>query len=216
MSCHQFGADGYALNGKLLENTYEEWKASPAAQEGLQCQSCHMPDRRHLWRGIHDPEMVKAGLEIALATDRAHYAPGVELRLTLTITSTRVGHYFPTYVTPRIVVRAALLDARGGTIAGSREEAAIGREATLDLSREVADTRIPPGGRFAFEYRRRLDRAGVRVAVAVTVFPDYFYTGFFESLLANGAGAGAAQIREALEATRRSAYTVFARTVPLT
>ncbi len=84
MSCHQFGADGYALNGKLLENTYEEWKASP----------------------------------------------------------------------------------------------------------------------------------GLRVAIAVTVFPDHFYTEFFESLMAGGAGA--AQIREALEATRRSAYTVFARTVPLT
>ncbi len=23
-----------------------------------QCQTCHMPDRRHLWRGIHDSDMV--------------------------------------------------------------------------------------------------------------------------------------------------------------
>ena len=54
-SCHQFkAADGLALNGKPLENTYEEWRRSPAARRGLQCQNCHMPDRRHLWRGIHD------------------------------------------------------------------------------------------------------------------------------------------------------------------
>src|SRR2546426_5119071 len=33
-SCHQFTADGFALNGKLLENTYNEWKASRFAREG--------------------------------------------------------------------------------------------------------------------------------------------------------------------------------------
>jgi hypothetical protein len=33
--CHQFPSDGFALNGKLLENTYAEWKASPFAQASL-------------------------------------------------------------------------------------------------------------------------------------------------------------------------------------
>ena len=55
-SCHQFTPDGFALNGKLLETTYNEWKASRFAREGVQCQDCHMPDRRHRWRGIHDPD----------------------------------------------------------------------------------------------------------------------------------------------------------------
>ena len=36
-SCHQFTPDGFALNGKLLENTYREWKASRFAREGVQC-----------------------------------------------------------------------------------------------------------------------------------------------------------------------------------
>src|SRR2546425_2713614 len=44
--CHQFGPDGYALNGTLLENTYAEWKASRFAAAGAQCQHRHMPDRR--------------------------------------------------------------------------------------------------------------------------------------------------------------------------
>src|SRR5262245_19446196 len=60
--CHQFEPSGLALNGKLLENTYDEWKASRFPREGMQCQDCHMPDRRHLWRGIHDPDMVRSGL----------------------------------------------------------------------------------------------------------------------------------------------------------
>lgn len=68
--CHQFPDDGFALNGKLLENTYAEWKASPYAREGVQCQDCHMPDRRHLWRGIHDPEMVKQGVMVDLKTSK--------------------------------------------------------------------------------------------------------------------------------------------------
>ena len=215
-SCHQFTPDGFALNGKLLENTLEEWRASPAARQGLGCQDCHMPDRSHLWRGIHDPEMVKSGVEVALATERPRYRPGDELQARLTITSTRVGHYFPTYVTPRVVARAELVDRAGRPVPGSVEERAIGREVPLDLSREIADTRIPPGGRFILSYRRPLDRPGLSLRVSVTVYPDHFYTGLFESLLASGAGAGTAQIREALEVTRRSPFVIFKQDIPLT
>jgi hypothetical protein len=212
-SCHQFAPGGLALNGKLLENTFEEWRASPAARQGRQCQDCHMPDRRHTWRGIHDPDMVKSGLRIELAIRRP---PGGEVRATVRIANTGVGHAFPTYVTPRVLVRAELVDGSGDPVPGSREERAIGRDVTLDLSREIADTRIPPGGRFSFTYARRLDGGGLRLSVRVIVYPDHFYTGFFEALLQGGAGAGEAQIREALEATRRSAFVIYERDIPLT
>ena len=75
---------------------------------------------------------------------------------------------------------------------------------------------IAPGGRFTFTYSRRLDRPGLRLAVAVTVIPDAFYVRFFEAILANGVGPGTAQIREAFDETRRSSYTIFSRDVPLT
>jgi cytochrome c554/c'-like protein len=215
-SCHQFGPNGLSLNGKSLENTYEEWRRSPAARQGLQCQDCHMPDRRHRWRGIHDPDMVKSGIRIRLATNKPRYRPGERLRATLTIASVKVGHYFPTYVTPRVVVRAELLDATGAVIPDSVEERAIGRQVPLDLSREIADTRIPPGGRFTLRYARRLEQRGSRLRVTVTVFPDHFYTGFFEALLAAVTDEGEAALREALEDTRRSAFPVFSREVPLT
>ena len=215
-SCHQFQPTDLRLNGKLLENTYVEWEASPAARQGLQCQSCHMPDRRHLWRGIHDPDMVRSGVEIALATDRPRYRPGDEVRATLTIRSVRVGHYFPTYVTPRVVTRGELLDAAGTPVPGSAQERAIGRDVPLDLSREIADTRIPPGGRFTFRYRQRPTRPGVSLRITVTVFPDHFYTRFFQALLDAGAGEGTAQIQEALEGTRRSPFVIFSRDITLT
>ncbi|HEV8439090.1 MAG TPA: multiheme c-type cytochrome [Methylomirabilota bacterium] len=214
--CHQFGPDGFALNGKPLENTYEEWRVSPAARRGQQCQDCHMPGRRHLWRGIHDRAMVKSGIRINVVTERVRYRPGQRLRATLTIANTGVGHYFPTYVTPRVVVRAELVDAAGRRVPQSVEERAIGREVLLDLSREIADTRIAPGGRFALKYERPLDGGGLSLRATVTVLPDHFYTGFFEALLASGAGEGAVQLQEALEASRRSSFVIFSRVIPLT
>jgi hypothetical protein len=215
-SCHQFGPDDLALNGKPLENTYEEWRASPAGRLGRQCQDCHMPDRRHLWRGIHDPEMVRSGIEVTVRTDRPHYRPGDEVRATVRVQNSGVGHYFPTYVTPHVVVRTALVDRAGTAVPGSLQEDRIAREVALDLSREIGDTRIPPGGAREVTYHRRMDRGELRLRVTVTVYPDHFYTRFFESLLASGAGAGTHEIRQALEATRRSAFEVFRRELPLT
>ena len=214
-SCHQFAPNGFAVNGKLLENTYEEWRASPAARRGLQCQDCHMPDRRHLWRGIHDPEMVKSGVEVKLTAARRRDRAGDFVRATLTIANTGVGHYFPTYVTPRVLARAELRDASGQPIAESAQERAIGRDVPVDLSREIADTRIPPGGRFTMKYSGRLDRPGLSLRVTVTVLPDEFYTRFFEALLENGAGDGARDIETALDASRRSAFVIWTRDIPL-
>lgn len=175
-----------------------------------------MPDRRHLWRGIHDPEMVRSGLTITARAGAARYRPGDAISVTLAVESTRVGHAFPTYVTPRVVLSAELVDQAGEVVAGSREEQEIARQVTLDLEREIADTRLMPGKKAVLQYRRRVDRAGLRARLSVVVYPDAFYTRFFEALLAQGAGRGEAQIREALEATRRSPFIVFEREIPLT
>lgn len=58
--CHQF--EEPAPNGKPLENTLREWEASGFAERGVTCQASHMPDRRHLWRGIHDFDMTRSGV----------------------------------------------------------------------------------------------------------------------------------------------------------
>jgi hypothetical protein len=205
--CHQFEADGYALNGKPLQDTYAEWKASRFAAAGTQCQDCHMPDRRHLWRGIHDDDMVRRGLTITLV-DEAPAVPG-EVAARLVVENTGVGHRFPTYVTPLVILRAELVDAQRRVVAGTRVERRIGREVTLDLVREVADTRLAPGERAELAYAHALEREAVAARFSVVVYPDAFYTAFFEALLRQGAGRGKQDIRRALDATRRSAFVVF-------
>ena len=175
-----------------------------------------MPDRRHLWRGIHDPEMVRSGITIALVTDKERYRPGDSVAATLTITNSKVGHHFPTYVTPRVVARAELFDGSGRLVSGSVEERIIAREVSPDLSRELSDTRLAPRESLVLRYRRPLDRPGLQLKVTVTVYPDHFYTGFFESLLAPGAGKGIPQLREALAATRRSPFVLYEKALSLT
>jgi len=201
--CHQFGPEGFALNGKPLENTYNEWRASRFAAAGVQCQDCHMPDRRHLWRGIHNPDMVKAGLTI-----RVESGPK---SVVLRVENSGVGHAFPTYVTPLVVLRAELIDGTGQPVDGSRREHVIARRVAMDLSREVSDTRLLPGERAELRWTRRAVPVEQRLRLSVVVYPDAFYTRFFESVLAQGAGRGAAQIRQALETSRRSEFTVFER-----
>lgn len=212
--CHQFTPKGFALNGKLIQDTYAEWQASRFAREGVQCQDCHMPDRRHLWRGIHDPAMVASGVEITVAPESPRLVVGQDFTVTLEVRSTRIGHAFPTYVTPRVVLRGELVDA-GGPVAGTRREVVIARQVELDLSRELSDTRLLPGQSARLSYAGRADRPDSRVRLAVIVEPDAFYTDFFEALLAQGAGRGEAQIREALEASRRSPFVLFERELPV-
>jgi cytochrome c554/c'-like protein len=210
--CHQFTAKGFALNGKLLQDTYAEWRASPFAREGVHCQDCHMPDRRHLWRGIHDRAMVASGVEVSVTPDTSSLAVGRDFAVTLELRNTRVGHAFPTYVTPRVLLRGELLEAVG-PVAGSRREVVVAREVALDLSRELSDTRLLPGQSARLTYAGRVARPETRLRLSVIVEPDAFYTAFFETLLAQGAGRGEAQIREALEASRRSPFTLFEREI---
>ncbi len=177
--CHQF-FDDPGVNGKPVENTYREWLASPQAAAGRSCQSCHMPDRAHLWRGIHDPEMVRAAVEVELgglatAEDRL----GAELSLH----SREIGHAFPTYVTPRVFLAVWQEDAAGREIAGTRVEDVVGREIDFGSWEEVFDTRIPAGESRILRYDevRRPDATGL--VGQVRVDPDFHYRGVFASLL---------------------------------
>jgi hypothetical protein len=208
--CHQFGPDGYALNGKLLENTYHEWRASRYGGDGKTCQGCHMPDRRHLWRGIHDPETVRQGVTIALVLDQERYRVGDRMAATISLANTGVGHAFPTYVTPKVLVRFELLDREGKPVPGGVHEERIGREVTLDLATELFDTRIAPGEVRAVSFARSIDRQGLRLRVSVVVAPDDFYAQFFEAIVRTARTRRARSLlQQALDRVRRSAFTIF-------
>jgi len=214
--CHQFPPGEYALNGKLMENTYNEWLASDYARQGVQCQDCHMPDRRHLWRGIHDPAMVKKAVTITVSGAQNPLRVGDMLEASIRVLNSGTGHYFPTYVTPKVFVRAQLLGAAGEAVSGSLREAIIGRETTPDLSREIYDTRIAPGDFVDISYAQPLPRPGLQLWIEVRVEPDHFYERFYRGLLQNGAPQqGRAAIEQALANAQQSSFVIFERTLPL-
>ena len=210
--CHQFAEGAFALNGKLLENTYAEWQASPYAEEGVQCQGCHMPDRRHLWRGIQDPDMVRQAMTVDVSPLGPSYSPGDTLQATITVTNSGAGHHLPTYVTPKIFVRGDLIDTGGEAIADSFQEAVIGREITLNLSREVYDTRIAPKASLDFGYQMTLPDDAAAFRVRIVVHPDHFYQRFFEAVLRRDQGSpGRGHLEAALHKSSTSSFTVFER-----
>ncbi len=102
-TCHRFG---HPVSGLPIQNTYEEWKASPYAAEGKRCQDCHMPAyagrvaagakerpelHAHIFRGGHT-EMIRnaATLEILPARN------GSSLDVSVVVTNSGAGHLIPT------------------------------------------------------------------------------------------------------------------------
>jgi Cytochrome c554 and c-prime len=91
--------------------TYAEYEGKFFMQErGFICQSCHMPEidrpvatnspirrgRKHLWRGGHDPDMVKRAVGIQVRADNASPKPGDRVGFTLTLVNAGAGHKIPT------------------------------------------------------------------------------------------------------------------------
>ncbi|TRZ93150.1 MAG: hypothetical protein D4R84_11010 [Rhodocyclaceae bacterium] len=203
MPCHQFPPGARSLEGKLIENTYEEWRNSPAAAKGATCQTCHMPGRRHQWRGIHDAETVRKGLHRALEVKRL--ASG-RLAVLATITAPGVGHYFPTYVVPKVTVSLYLRNSTG-----SQEIArhVIGRTVSVDMARELSDTRIPPGGKSVVSAEVDVPPGDNQVEMRMEIAPAEHYIRMFQSMLDGKLkmdSTAEALLREALRHALTTAY----------
>lgn len=212
-ACHQFDADGPSLAGKPLENTYAEWQASRHAREGRSCQSCHMPQRRHLWRGIHDAEMVKSGIAVEAALTAAGNG---HVGATLQIANTGVGHAFPTYVTPHVVVEIGQADERGRLLADTVDRHLIARDVSLDLTSEHADTRLQPDERRRYVYDRPRHPRAAALTFRIMVEPDAFYAAFYRATLADpDFRAGRVELREALQRAEASPYELYRSRQPL-
>ncbi|MES9993523.1 MAG: multiheme c-type cytochrome [Candidatus Thiodiazotropha sp.] len=168
-TCHQFDTT-YAINGKPLQDTYREWLDSPYPDRGTSCQTCHMPDKAHLFHGIHDSDMVRRGLTINTSS--------MEEAGVIVIRSTAIGHRFPTYIVPRVRVTGALLDADGRPIPGGSHEQTIMREMKIENGRwiEISDTRLQPGGHLTLQVPWHIDGVcGSTIQFQVIVEPEWFY-----------------------------------------
>lgn len=131
----------------------------------LGCVDCHMPvverplvkggkvrsTRRHLWRGGHDPAMVKQALEIKLEEITTSSA---KRRFSLKLTNIGAAHYVPTGTPDRhLSVSLRLLDKDGHSIYEQNQilkRTIMWRPFIIDLS----DTRLPLGEprQFILEY----------------------------------------------------------------
>ena len=212
--CHQFFDDA-GVAGKPLENTWAEWAASRHAREGRTCQSCHMPDRRHLWRGIHDAETVRAAVTVELAAIEGERG---RVRAELRITSVGVGHAFPAYTTPRVFAALWQADADGAELAGTRVETVIAREIDYasDPWAERFDTRILPGETALLPYEKPVAPRAARLVARVTVDPDFHYRGVFQTLLAElETDPARAAIAEAARRVETSAYVLAEREIAI-
>ncbi|MGE0870075.1 MAG: c-type cytochrome [Kofleriaceae bacterium] len=216
LPCHQL-PPRTAVAGKPLLNTYKEWLEGPYMRRGIQCQHCHMPERDHRVRGIHDPAMVARA--ISLAT-RAHRT-GSRVTAVAELTNIGAGHYFPTTPTPAVWVTIELVDRGGAAIGGARATLRIGRDIAYDTARgwqEVSDTRIRPGERRVMARAWSGGRTDEATAARVTVevHPDAYYEHLYTVRLASTLPAAQRTLYEtALARATASRYVAFRRLVPI-
>jgi Cytochrome c554 and c-prime len=144
--CHEL----VAKNGTVIMGTYSEWKESPYAAKGVQCQDCHMPT-------VKDATTVKAGVKVSTkrvnkhdlqgghSTEQLQRAAKVEILevskgpdavlVRVRVTNVGSGHKMPTGIPSRkVLLIGRLKDARG----------AILREATIRYQKVLADAQHNP------------------------------------------------------------------------
>ena len=109
--CHNVVSGPFQFYNVGPCGTYAEYEGEFFMKEkGMICQSCHMPEvtrpvaqggpirsgRRHLWRGGHDPDMIKRAVAVQVIADPPQPQPGERVTFTLTLINAGAGHKLPT------------------------------------------------------------------------------------------------------------------------
>ena len=71
-----------------MQSTFEEWRTSGAAAQGVTCASCHLPAGDHTLPGPRTPGRLRAALALSVHTEGS--------AIIARITSRGVGHALPT------------------------------------------------------------------------------------------------------------------------
>ena len=212
LACHQLTPSNL-LGDKPLLNTYVEWLASPYFARGIQCQHCHMPNREHTWKGIHDPQTFRQGIEVAAQATKQQGLSTVSVR----VRNVGAGHYLPTTPTPAAFVDIELLDRVGRPIPGAKKSGRIGRHIRYDDQWvEVEDTRIPPGETFDLGGSWRGAGDASELLVTIRVEPDEYYERFYRDALEGELTERQRTLyRQALARAEGSHYIALTRRFPI-
>lgn len=203
-TCHQFGDDGILVNGKPLENTFEEWQASRYAREGIHCQTCHMRNN-HSFKGIHDKTMTREGLGIEVTRN----ATGISLHAS----NVGSGHALPTYITPRIRLQIESVDGK------EQVEHLIQRSMKWSTDKgwvELSDTRLQPDQSITLKLPLTMDQAAT-VKVIVEPDADYHervYPLLIEQLAEDLSPKAMKQLESARHCSGQSIYVLYSYDCP--
>ncbi len=155
--------------------TYAEYEGKYFMQErGFICQSCHMPEidrpvahggpirrgRRHLWRGGHDPDMIREAVAVQVQADPPAPKPGETVTFTATLINAGAGHKIPTGDPDRhFTVEFVVQDKDGREV--TRQSDTMGRWILWQpVVLEVYDNRLLPLASRAYTFRYRLPAQG--------------------------------------------------------
>ncbi len=182
-TCHQHDEkkNPPRVNGKLQEDTWNQWQQSPQAKQGIHCQHCHMPERQHLWRGIHDADMTRQALDVQLQVKRTGVAT---VQLEVALHNRGAGHHFPTYMVPKVTLVFALRNTESAKVRVFHRYV-IGWQVNVALTEEQFDSRIPAGETRHLQIPLNLHEGGSHwdIELQVEVAPREHYERTFQQSL---------------------------------
>jgi hypothetical protein len=164
--------------------TYAEYEGKYFMQErGFICQSCHMPEidravatdgpirrgRQHLWRGGHDPDMIKRAVAVQVKADPPHPKPGDQVTFTLTLINAGAGHKIPTGDPDRHFTIEFLVEDRAKRVV-QQDSSTMGRWIMWQPAIvELYDNRLLPlaSREYRFTYRMPAESEGLALKARV-------------------------------------------------
>jgi hypothetical protein len=190
--CHNY----VAPSGASIMSTYDEWAKGPYAEEGVQCQNCHMvlsegdvvsasiqksASEIHLHNLIHDTDQLRSAMEVRVLTaKRTAHGLNVEVE----VENVGSGHMVPTGMPSREVVLNVSVEADGDISQKERRYRKVvadekGRPLKRDFeillrgARVLTDNRIAPREKRQEGFRFDVPQTG---SVKVKATLSYIYS----------------------------------------
>lgn len=132
--------------------------------------------RQHLWRGGHDPDMVKRAIAVHVKADRDAPKPGDRVEFTLTFTNAGAGHKTPTGDPDRFFTVEFLVEDRQGNVL-AQQRSTMGRWILWQPAIvELYDNRLLPQDsreyHFAYRLPDKADGLKLRALVRYHILTD--------------------------------------------